>query len=226
VRGVNYDDGMEETRGAAAHVHGHVASGGAESGPAPLSDRERFLAMLYTAPVVPADAVVVFTGDGRVRLDAAYTAIMHNRAAPYLVLSGGVDDPPHSLLADLMAKMAVVQGVPPERLIVDNASQNTHEQSVWLAREIRRRGWQAVTLVVSAYHMPRAFLTTVKALADTPCRVMPLTPIARWHGSPDGQLHTRAELLADELRKIEEYGAKGHVASYAEGLAYLGRWER
>lgn len=192
-----------------------------------MTEHEKFLAMLYTAPVSPgADALVVFTGDGRVRLETAYTAILHNQAAPVLVISGGVDDPPHSLPASLMEKMAVVQGVPPQAIIVDNKSQNTYEQSRWLAGAILAHSWKCVTLVASAYHMPRAFLTVVKALDDVECLVQPLTPITRWTGRPDGKTETRAELFAGELAKIEEYGAKGHVATYAEGIRYLERWER
>lgn len=202
------------------------AEGGLPTPHGPLSEREKFLAMLYTAPVLPADAVVVFTGDGRVRLETAYAAILHNQAAPMLVISGGVDDPPHSLPASLMEKMAVVQGVPQQCIVIDNKSQNTYEQSRWLAGAILAHSWKTVTLVASAYHMPRAFLTVVKALGDVECLVQPLTPVTRWTGEPDGKSQTRAELLAEELAKIETYGALGHVATYAEGIRYLERHER
>jgi len=41
----------------------------------------------------------------------------------------------------------------------------------------------------------------------------------------DGTTQTRLDLLADEFDKINRYHAAGHVASYADGLKYLARWE-
>lgn len=196
----------------------------------PATDRERFLAALYTGPILPADAIVVFSGDGRVRLDAAVQALRQG-AAHWCALSGGFDNPPHSLTAAEMRRYMVSQGLAPQRIIEDPFSQNTHEQAQWLANYAAMKDWKRALLVASSYHLPRAFLTVVSSLKaaglDETLEVMPLAASqAPWWGKPEGLDITRADLFADELRKIEEYRCLyGHVASYADGLAYIRKWE-
>ena len=46
----------------------------------PLSVRERFLATLYNSPLLRADAIVVYSGDGKVRLNAAVGALVQKCA--------------------------------------------------------------------------------------------------------------------------------------------------
>ena len=193
--------------------------------------RETFLAVLFTAPLERADAVVVFSGDGATRLDVALQAL-RQRAAHWAVVSGGVDNPPHSLNAEASANYLIGHGLAPDRIIQDNASQNTHEQAEWLAKECEDRGWERVLLAASPYHMPRAFLTVLASLqkrdlAETVCIVPLVASQALWWGTPEGLDQTRAELWADELRKIDEYRELyGHVAGDEDGLAYLRFWEQ
>lgn len=197
---------------------------------AALTDRERFLAVLFNGPLLPSDAVVVFSGDGKMRLDAA-VGILRQRAAHWAVVSGGVDDPPHSLNAADSARYLVERGLHPERIICDNDSQNTRDQAEYLAALCARMNFERVLLSTSPYHMPRAFLTVLASLRAAGLSdsvvVLPLPAgNAPWTGKPDGLEVTRMGLFDGELRKIEEYRAKGHVASYAEGLAYLMEWEQ
>ena len=193
------------------------------------TDRERFLAALFNGPLRLVDAVVVFSGDGKKRLDAAI-GILRQRAAHWCVVSGGVDNPPHSLDADAAAKYLIERGLHPDRIVRDNASQNTHEQAEWLAEKCATEGWGSALLVASPYHTPRAFLTVLASLQSRnlteDVMVLPLPAgECAWWERPDGLDVTRMDLFADELRKIDEYGARGHVASYEDGLRYLAAWE-
>ena len=195
-----------------------------------MSGSADFLAVLFTAPLERADAVVIFSGDGTARLDVALQAL-RQRAAHFAVVSGGVDNPPHSLDAPTSARHLIGHGLAPDRIIEDNASQNTHEQAEWLAREAKERGWERVLLAVSAYHMPRAFLTVLASLraadlAERVCIVPLVASQAPWWAKPEGSEMTRAMLWNVEQRKTIEYGDRGHVASYGDGLAYLRFWER
>lgn len=192
-----------------------------------MSVREQFLCALFNGPLLPADALVVFSGDGKVRLHTAVGAL-RQRAAHHVLVSGGVDDPPHSLHADDMRRYLIERGLAPDRIVVDADSLNTREQAVRLASECLSREWETVTLVATHYHLPRAFLTVLQALAECEADkvlVLPLPAPAKWWEAPPGLDVTRMDLLADEFRKIDEYGALGHVANYEDGLAYMRRWE-
>lgn len=75
--------------------------------------------------------------------------------------------------------------------------------------------WDAedLTIVTCAYHQPRAFLTFLRVLQETGLD----RTVRLWNAPAAG----RMEKLAEEWRKITEYAAKGHVASYEDGLRYL-----
>lgn len=195
-----------------------------------MIDRETLLAWLYNGPLLPSDALIVLSGDGVVRIDAAIGALRQG-AAHYVVVSGGVDNPPHALTAKAARRYLIDNGLHPDRIIEEPASQNTHDQAVELVKLCETHEWTKVMLVTSPYHMPRAFLTVVRVLqlagAAEKVHVLPL-PAAqvRWTDKPDGSDMTRVELFADELQKIDDYGARGDVAPYSVGLAYMRYWER
>lgn len=194
------------------------------------SARERFLAVLYNLPLLYGDAIVVFSGDGTARVEAAVESL-RQRAAHYVVVSGGVDDPPHALTAQAMAKHFVGAGLARDRIIMEDQSQHTRDQAEALAALVQEHKWSRVLLCVSPYHMPRAFLTVVQSLEDAglseKVHVLPLMAShVGWFDKPEGLDVTRYDLLTDELRKIEEYRALyGHVASYEDGISYLKYWE-
>jgi hypothetical protein len=68
-----------------------------------------------------------------------------------------------------------------------------------------------LTIVTSAYHALRAFLTFVQVSGTTPLKLWNL-PVP-----------SSMDRLADELQKIERYQQAGHVASYERGVQYW-RW--
>ena len=194
-----------------------------------ITPRESFLAALFNGPLLYADAIVVFSGDGTTRLEVAVGAL-RQRSAHWCVVSGGVDNPPHSLTAREMRDEMIRQGLTPDRIIMDPDSQNTRDQAEALAVLVKAKGWTNVLLAVSPYHAPRAYLTVLASLKaaglDEVVHVQPLTASQTpWWGRPEGLDVTRMDLFGGELAKIDEYGAKGHVASYEDGLAYLRYWE-
>ena len=194
-----------------------------------MTDREAFMAVLFNGPLAPTDAICVFSGDGITRLQACVGALRQG-IAHWVLLSGGVDDPPHSLTSADMTTRMVEYGLAPKRIVEDPDSRNTHDQAEWLAGFMQERDLESVTLVASPYHMPRAYLTVLQSLKNRDMTedvlVLPLPAgQTEWWGCPDGLDVTRMDLFPGELAKIDEYGAKGHVASYADGLEYLRFWE-
>lgn len=87
---------------------------------------------------------------------------------------------------------------------------NTHDEAV---RAIENRSGDDLTLVTSAYHMPRAFLTFLRVLEEQHLD----RQVRLWHVPVPSPMTT----LAEEWHKIRDYQEKGHVATIENGLRYL-----
>lgn len=199
--------------------------------------REQFAAVLASAPLVRCDAMLVCAGeDAEPRLRMA-CALMAQGGAPQMVLSGGIHDPPHKLGARALGPKAIGFGVAFDRLVIDEASKHTRDQAVYITQLAKAQQWTRVLLVASPYHMPRVFLSCVQALREIEAtEIVRLCPapgqfgmapelLTPWWGAPDGMEATRLDLLTEEYLKIEAYQARGHCATYEDGLAYLKYWE-
>lgn len=203
------------------------------------TDRERFLAALLTGPLTKADAIVLLTGDGETRVATA-VGLFHAGAAPLIVVSGGIHTPPYCLKADAIAGTIYGKGIATDRVRIDVLAQNTRESAVNVIDTAVDERWLQILLVTSAYHLPRAMLTFVAELRarklDETIRIVPV-PCANqpWFTDVAGQEYepgpgflaqrNRLDLLEGEFKRIDEYRAKGHVASYTRGLDYLEHWE-
>lgn len=193
------------------------------------SPRDAFVAVLDNGPLLQADAIVVLGGqDGEVRTQLALQ-LFKQGAAPLLVVSGGLDEPPRYQGARTMQGLLLGQGVDPLRVVLEAESRNTREQAVAVLHMAKNHGWRRLLLVASAHHIYRAFLTFVRHLNETgQAQALRLIPVAAnhagWWSAPAGWDETRIELLAAEYEKIT--GLEEHVATYAEGLAYLEHWEK
>ena len=189
-----------------------------------VSAREQFLATVYTGPLHKADAIVVLCGEDAEQRALAATELFRQGAAPLIVCSGGVDGEPRWLDGERVSGLLMARSVPPKALIVEHGSQNTHEQAVNLIEMAEANDWHRLCIVASAYHLPRAMLTFIKAIGKRPIHVVavPASQLT-WWGTPPGMVVTRLELFNAEMAKVEEYG--DHCATWAEGLAYIERFE-
>ncbi|MCW3839904.1 YdcF family protein [Micromonospora yasonensis] len=100
---------------------------------------------------------------------------------------------------------------------------NTGLQGAWIARQVEALGITSVALSVSAYHLPRVYLTVLKALSNRGIRV-PLipdpVPVAPGTVAPETQA-TAYDLLPGEAERILTYLDKGWVATVTELQRYL-----
>ena len=192
------------------------------------TDREKFLSVLFTSPLAQADAVVVLCGeDTPARLQVG-GGLMRGGASEKLILSGGRDEPPHMAARTALGFLVGDVGVNPTRIQLDDDPQNTREQAVSIAEMAKENEWGQVLLVASTYHLPRAFLTVLKAVKeaglDEELRVIPVPAShVAWSEAPPDMYQPRIELLDRECAKVDEYA--DHVCTYAEGVEYLLRWE-
>ena len=89
---------------------------------------------------------------------------------------------------------------------------NTYADAVQLLGD-RQPEELSITIVTSAYHQLRAFLTLLAVLRTNGLE----RRVRIWNATVPGNM----DKLQAEWDKIAEYQAKGHVASYDEGLMYL-----
>jgi uncharacterized SAM-binding protein YcdF (DUF218 family) len=75
--------------------------------------------------------------------------------APYLILTGAAA---HNRFveAEVMARVAKAQGVPPAAIIEEPHALDTIQNACYAARILEERDWHSVEVVSSAAHLPRA----------------------------------------------------------------------
>lgn len=81
--------------------------------------------------------------------------VWKRRNAAFLVVSGGIVGPPPAE-AEVMRVLAMEQGVPSERIVVEDQARNTFENAVYSGRICRDRGWRRLAVITDAHHMRRA----------------------------------------------------------------------
>ncbi|MEU8813668.1 ElyC/SanA/YdcF family protein [Actinoplanes sp. NPDC048796] len=97
---------------------------------------------------------------------------------------------------------------------------NTGLQAAWIAAESSRLGLRDLGLVVSAYHLPRVYLTVLKALTlRIPLHPVPV-PVPPHEKIPETGA-TSYDLVPGEMTRILEYARKGWLATPAELREYL-----
>jgi uncharacterized SAM-binding protein YcdF (DUF218 family) len=75
--------------------------------------------------------------------------------APRLLFSGGAA---HNQFveADVMARSAAAQGIPPSAIFVESKAHDTIQNACFSAHLMQEHGWHSAEIVSSAYHLPRA----------------------------------------------------------------------
>ncbi|MBI3127823.1 MAG: YdcF family protein [Candidatus Tectomicrobia bacterium] len=114
-------------------------------------------------PLQAYDAVLVL--GAALRRDGSPSPALRRRAlhgaslvreghAPVLLLSGGRRRPPRTE-AEAMRALALAEGVPPGRIVLEDRSVSTLENAVFSHRILAREGWRRVLVVSDPYHLYR-----------------------------------------------------------------------
>ncbi|MBV9159848.1 MAG: YdcF family protein [Candidatus Kaiserbacteria bacterium] len=187
-----------------------------------MSPREIFIAMLGSDPLRKADAIVVLEGDLLVRAEEG-ARLYKEGWAPTVVLSGGdTSKLEYAVPAKEMMPTLRERGVPKDAIVLEERSRHTRDQAVEVLNIAKERGWKSLIIVASNYHQYRAFLTFLKRMYEERLELALINAPARAAGWLGETGHgRRIDLLPSELQKIDEYAAKGHVATYEEGIEYL-----
>lgn len=185
-----------------------------------MNPREKLLALIFNEPLKKADSIVLLEGDIFNRITEA-ARLYKEGWSKKIVISGNIDNPPHSIPAKRMLPELIKLGVPKEDVELEEKSLTTRDQAVEVMQIVQKKGWKRVILVASNYHQLRAFMTFLKAMKEQGLQIEIINAPARdlkWF--EETGWGTRIDLLETEIDKIEQYQKKGHVVSYEEALEY------
>lgn len=185
-----------------------------------VTTREHFLVKLFTVRPSRAGAIVILCGeDCQPRLHRGLELFGDlNLRAQTVVVSGGKDDGWRWIGASDAAGW-LQSRVPPDQIVVENLSMNTAEQAHNVALLAIEHDWERLLLVASAYHIPRAYLSFIRASRGTDIAWIPVAARAPWDEKPAGMTVTRRELLDTDVAKVARYG--DDCASWEQGLKAL-----
>ncbi|MFV2114805.1 ElyC/SanA/YdcF family protein [Micromonospora sp. LOL_025] len=172
------------------------------------------------------DALVVATGQGEQwRLRHAIRSWEANPGLRHLLVTNGnpAEETYLELTLDHLRGLGLrhCEGV---RLQAGPAP-HTGRQAAWIAEQAQGLGIASLALAVSPYHLPRAYLTVLKALDRKNLRlpVIPV-PVAVSPDTPVPETGATAyDLLPGEVKRILTYMDEGQVSTLGELQQYL-RW--
>src|SRR5688500_9662290 len=117
-----------------------------------MTEREQFSAVVSSGPLLRADATVVLAGDDAIPRINTAAGLMAQNGAPLVLVSGGLDDPPHIHGAHRLAGALMALGVAPGCIMTEETSTNTYEQAQNVIGIAVEKGWRRLLLVASSYH--------------------------------------------------------------------------
>ena len=120
--------------------------------PASNTSQEHFDAIVVLG--YPADS----DGNPSPAMLARVTEAVHEYergTAPRLIVTGGAAHT-NVIEADLMAEVAIAQGVPPTAILKDRDALDTIQNACYAGRIMKNNGWTSLEVVSSPEHLPRA----------------------------------------------------------------------
>jgi uncharacterized SAM-binding protein YcdF (DUF218 family) len=154
-----------------------------------------------TQPCQTADMIVVVSGgDTSARVKEAI-ALYKNGWAPRILFSGAAEDKTGPSNAQVMAQMAVDQGVPTNSVLMETMSETTQQNAKNAQAIFTQYAVRSAIVVSSPYHMRRTALEFTQASTDVSIRAHPASNDSGWSMwwwlTPSGWY-----LVASEMVKI------------------------
>ena len=164
--------------------------------------RSRFDAIIVLG--TPADSEGNPTPDQLARVTEAVHEYERG-VAPRLILSGGAAHNQY-VEAQVMARTAEAQGVPPSSILMEPEAQDTIQNACYSVRMMKSHGWQSAEVVSAASHLPRAGLIFSR---------LPLE--WRTHAAPG--IEPESAVYADAVASVEVLKTLRYLlyANWAEG---------
>lgn len=176
-------------------------------------------------PLKHIDAILVVPGLGEdQRLHAAIKAWESNPSARHFLVAGtnGIEktqqQPDLDFLRASPFNLKRTEGVETQV-----SAEHTRDQALWLAGRLKSLNIKSAAFFVTHWHLPRAYMTLLKALLDQGIK-LPVCPVAV--PTPPSSLvpeynETVVAMSAGEAERIKKYQELGHVTSLKELTDYL-----
>lgn len=182
--------------------------------------------MVLSLPRPLTDAITVFPGRGEnERLQHAVKVWEADRAMRFFLVAGTkwstektTAQPTMELLSQSQYGLKTTSGV-----VIHHHANITTDQTGWVVPKIQELGITSIGLVVTPYHLIRAYLTLLKETlkADLQIPIIPL-PVPKAPNVIVPEDNTDAWTLFDgEMERILTYQKKGDVATLGELKKYL-----
>ncbi|OGJ37871.1 MAG: hypothetical protein A2182_03115 [Candidatus Pacebacteria bacterium RIFOXYA1_FULL_38_18] len=186
-----------------------------------MTNRERYLSLIFNEKLTKTDAIVLLEGDGLNRITQAVN-LYHQGYSKKIISSGGlINKPLGSVSSKALVSELIKQNVKRKDILIENKSMNTREQALEVIPILEKNNYKSIILVASHYHQPRAFLTFLKVVLDNKLDITifnsPARELSWFSNNPWGK---RVDLLALELEKIDKYSKLGHIATFEEGIRH------
>ena len=127
-----------------------------------------------------ADAVVAVSGGDTKARTAEAIKLFKNGWGEVLIFSGAAADKTGPSNARVMAEQAIVEGVPPTKIIIEETSETTLQNAVQTSSIIKDNNITSVILVTSAYHERRALLEFERRSPSVDLRGHPVAQDKQW----------------------------------------------
>lgn len=136
-----------------------------------------------------ADAIVAVSGGNTNQRTEHAINLYKNGWADKVIFSGADSDPSRPSNAANMREQALKAGVPKSAILLDETSQNTHENAVNVVKILKDINAKNVILVSSSYHMRRVKIEFSDEATDVSFRTSPVRSESVWENwwvSPRG----------------------------------------
>ncbi|MCM0678668.1 YdcF family protein [Micromonospora phytophila] len=192
-----------------------------------LVDVMKALTVILTLPQSAADhvdALVIASGQGEEwRFTHAIRTWEANPGLRHLLMANGnpAEETYVEITLDYLRSLGLrrIDGVH----VQAEPAPNTGRQAAWIVDQVKGRGIRSLALTVSPYHLPRAYLTVLKAcdssgvrlpIIPAPVAVPPDTPVPETGA-------TAYDLVPGEVKRILTYMDEGWVATCEDLQQYL-----
>lgn len=190
-----------------------------------MTNREKFIALVDNDLIDKSDAIVLLEGDGLNRYQKAVD-LYYGGYADKIIFSGGITDYEYGSFpfSDVLPHI-LRTGVPHDAIIHEDKSLNTREQAVEVIRLANEFGWKRLILVATHEHQYRAYLTFLREVLNKNSNIVIYNaPVRNLGWFKETGWGIRFEKLEKEFKRIEEYSALGHLATFEEVIEYQ-RWK-
>jgi uncharacterized SAM-binding protein YcdF (DUF218 family) len=182
-------------------------------------------------PLQPSDAIMVL-GSYDIRLASYAAGLFHDGWAPLLIFSGGLSPFTAQVFqrpeAREFADLAITQGVPPERILMEERSTNTGENFRFTAELLREKGLapESFLLVQKPNMLRRVRATAAKLWPQKRCLTsthpLSFTECPVGIVNPEMYVH---EIVGD-IQRIKVYPGRGFQVTQEIPAAVWAAYER